>query len=327
MASSKYPQASVDSIAEYASGSHNRSPSPPPPPPPPADTTIGTVTVSGSDAVNENDVATYTASNDGDAGNLSYAWAIEGGTGTSTTASCEVTWGGAGSGKVTCTITSTDETCTDSPQSGELDVTVSVLFKLTSIGSLSFGGPQNPTTGDDVSYTCNNDGDAGGLSYDWSVTGGTINGSKTNKKVDITCGPAGNMQLTCNVSSSDQNCSDTPQQKQANIPVAMPPAQIGNVIITGMEQTFVGDEEQYTCTFDGNIKSPIYRWRLEGVGGEIIVGGGLNDNTVTVRAQSPGGYDVICEVDADDYYVAERNVLGKVSVQVLTKVEDPQEDE
>ena len=125
MAKSLYPQASVDSIAEYASGSHNRTPNPEPPPPPPADTTIGTVTVAGSAAVTESDVTTYTASNDGDAADLSYAWTIEGGTGTSTTASCEVTWGSAGDGKVTCTISSTEETCTDSPQSGELEVTIS----------------------------------------------------------------------------------------------------------------------------------------------------------------------------------------------------------
>ena len=330
MASSKYPQASVDSIAEYASGSHNRSPDPtPPPPPPPADTTIGTVTVAGSDTGKVGESGVYSVSVDGDATALSYKWSAVGGTirGSGTAVNATIDWNTDGDGVVTCTVTSADPNATDSPQSGEIEVTISTLFKLTSIGSLSFGGPQNPTTGDDVSYTCNNDGDAGGLSYDWAVTGGTIKGSKTNKKVDLTCGPAGTMQLMCQVTSSDPNCSDTPQQKQSNIPVAMPPAEIGKVTVSGMAQTFVGDEEQYTCTFDGNIKSPIYRWRLAGVGGEIIVGGGLNDDTVTVRAQSPGGYDVICEVDADDYYVAERNVLGKIGVQVLTKVEDPPEDE
>lgn len=92
----------------------------------PADTTIGTVTVAGSEAVTEADVATYSVSNDGDAADLTYAWAVEGGTGTSTTASCEVTWGSSGPGKVTCTISSTEDTVTDSPVSGELDVTISV---------------------------------------------------------------------------------------------------------------------------------------------------------------------------------------------------------
>ena len=163
MAVSKYKIGSVDSIADYTMGTGRNGVAPtPPPPPPPADTTIGTVTVAGSDSVTEADVATYTASNAGDTTKLSYAWTATGGTATPSGNSCEVTWGSAGAGKVACTITSTDETCTDSPQSGDLDVTIAVLFKLTSIGSLSFGGPQNPTTGDDVSYTCNNDGDADG---------------------------------------------------------------------------------------------------------------------------------------------------------------------
>ena len=126
MAVSKYKIGSVDSISDYTMGTgRNGGGSAPLPPPPPADTTIGTVTVAGSEAVTESDVTTYTASNDGDAADLSYAWTIEGGTGTSTTASCEVTWGSAGDGKVTCTISSTEETCTDSPQSGELEVTIS----------------------------------------------------------------------------------------------------------------------------------------------------------------------------------------------------------
>ena len=123
----------------------------------------------------------------------------------------------------------------------------------------------------------------------------------------------------CKIESSDPNCEDSPKTKSANIPVAMAPADIGKVTVSGMSQTFVGDEEQYTCTFDGNIQSPIYRWSLAGIGGEIIQKGGLNDSTCTVRAQSPGGYDVVCEVDADDMYVIERNVKGKLAVQVLTK--------
>ena len=127
MAVSKYKIGSVDSIADYTMGTGRNGGAPtPPPPPPPADTTIGTVTVAGSDAVSENAVTTYTVSHDGDADDLSYAWAIEGGTGTSATETCEVTWGSAGAGKVTCTITSTEDTVTDSPASGDLDVTISV---------------------------------------------------------------------------------------------------------------------------------------------------------------------------------------------------------
>ena len=71
MAVSQYKIGSVDSIADYTMGTGRNGGAPtPPPPPPPADTTIGTVTVAGSEAVNESDVTTYTASNDGDAADL-----------------------------------------------------------------------------------------------------------------------------------------------------------------------------------------------------------------------------------------------------------------
>ena len=200
-----------------------------------------------------------------------------------------------------------------------------MLFKLTSIGSLSFGGPQNPTTGEDVSYTCNNDGDADGLSYDWAATGGTIKGSKTNKKVDITCGPAGTMQVMCQVTSSDPNCSDTPKQKQSNIPVAMPPASFGTATVTGMQQGFVGEVLEYTAAFDGDVKSPIYRWKINGPSGEIASKGGLNDNTCNVRLSSSGSFEVKCTFDADDFYVADRGKSASVNVQVIQTVEDPED--
>lgn len=125
MAVSKYKIGSVDSISDYTMGTGRNGGGSAPPPPPPADTTIGTVTVSGSEAVNQSDVTTYTASNDGDAADLSYSWSVEGGTGTSTTASCEVTWRTTGAGKVICTITSAEDTVTDSPSHGELEVTIS----------------------------------------------------------------------------------------------------------------------------------------------------------------------------------------------------------
>ena len=128
MASSKYPQASVDSIAAYASGSHNRSPdpSPPPPPPPPADTTIGTVTVAGSDTGKVGESGVYNVSADGDATALSYAWSAVGGTvrGSGTAVNATVDWDTDGNGVVTCTVTSADPNATDSPQSGQVEVTV-----------------------------------------------------------------------------------------------------------------------------------------------------------------------------------------------------------
>ena len=100
---------------EYAEGTFTTLPQP---------TSIGTITIEGVDSVTAGDVTSYTALNDGDAVELSYAWAIEGGTGTSATASCEVTWESAGVGKVTCTISSSDEDPQDSPKSSSIDVTI-----------------------------------------------------------------------------------------------------------------------------------------------------------------------------------------------------------
>lgn len=90
-------------------------------------TNIGTVTVAGTTTPTSGATATYSVTNDGDASNLSYAWSIVGGTGSSTTASCPVTWGASGPGQVTCTITSTDPLVADSPASDTLNVTIQAI--------------------------------------------------------------------------------------------------------------------------------------------------------------------------------------------------------
>lgn len=293
------------------------------PPPVIPDTTIGTVIISGDTEGQVNDSGSYTATASGDATPFAYKWSAVGGTvrGSSNARTCTVDWTIEGAGTVTCVVSSSDPGVTDSPQSDTINVTVSPEappFSLPSIGDVTFSGPQNPTEKTDASYTANNDGDASGLTYFWSVKNGTIKGSNSNKKVDLTCGNAGNMELTCEVNSPDPDVIDAPQTVGHNIPLSMAPAYIGKVAVTGMAQTFLGDEETYTCTFEGNIQSPIYRWKLVGLGGEIITHGGLSDDTCGVRAQQPGGYDVVCTIDADDWMVSDRGVEGKLSVQVQT---------
>ena len=76
-------------------------------------TSIGNASIFGNISPTEGDVVSYLILNDGDAGNLTYNWTIVGGTGSSTTDTCEVTWGTNGSGQVSCTITSTDPAVTD----------------------------------------------------------------------------------------------------------------------------------------------------------------------------------------------------------------------
>lgn len=98
-------------------------------PVPPADTTIGTVTVAGDSTASNGDTVEYSATVDGDASGLTYAWevndvaaSIQGGN--SDTAL--ITFGGAGSAKVKCVVGSTDPSVTDGPsQQAEITVTVS----------------------------------------------------------------------------------------------------------------------------------------------------------------------------------------------------------
>jgi hypothetical protein len=96
----------------------------PPAPPPPPETSIGSLTIQGYVNVTEGKLSSYSVSNNGDAEGLSYLWTVVGGTGSSTTKLCDVTWGDAGAGKVTCKITSSDPGVTDSPKSKVSNVTI-----------------------------------------------------------------------------------------------------------------------------------------------------------------------------------------------------------
>ena len=284
------------------------------------ETSIGTVMTSGPTESKVGEIDRYTTTASGNA-NKTFTWSAVGGQISGSGLSVQVLWNVEGAGSITCSVSSADENVTDeNPQADTVNVTIApeTVFSLPSIGDVTFSGPQNPTEKTDASYTANNDGDASGLTYFWSVNNGTIKGSNTSKKVDLTCGNAGNMELTCEVNSSDPDVTDAPQTVASNIPVAVAPVFVGDVVVTGMSTVFIGDEETYECSYTGNIKSPIYRWRLAGIGGEIITFGGLGDSKCGVRSSQPGGYDVICEVDADDWIVADRGASGKISVQVQT---------
>ena len=94
---------------------------------PPA-TSIGTVTVTGEASPTDGATETYSVGISGDAGNLSYAWSVDGsGTvnGSSTGSSVDIDWSGTDASDVTCVVTSTDAGVTDSPANGALTVTAS----------------------------------------------------------------------------------------------------------------------------------------------------------------------------------------------------------
>ena len=94
---------------------------------PPA-TSIGTVTVTGDATPTDGETETYSVGISGDAGNLSYAWSVDGsGTvnGGANGSTVDIDWSGTDASDVTCVVTSTDAGVTDSPATGTLSVTAS----------------------------------------------------------------------------------------------------------------------------------------------------------------------------------------------------------
>ena len=94
----------------------------------PADTTIGTVTVSGDTTPADSTIESYTVAISGDASNLSYAWSVSG-AGTASGGTTGSTFSVAYSGTtdpstVTCVVTSSDLTVTDSPKTGTLAIDI-----------------------------------------------------------------------------------------------------------------------------------------------------------------------------------------------------------
>ena len=93
---------------------------------PPA-TSIGTVTVTGAATASDGDTETYSVSNNGDAGGLTYLWSATGdavinGGATGSTADFDLS---TGSATITCTVSSSDAGITDNGASGNISVTTS----------------------------------------------------------------------------------------------------------------------------------------------------------------------------------------------------------
>ena len=89
--------------------------------------TVGTVTVSGAASASDGDTETYTVSISGTASSLTYQWTVSGDgsvNGSATGASADVDLA-TGSATVSCLVTASDAGVSDSPQSGNIAVTVS----------------------------------------------------------------------------------------------------------------------------------------------------------------------------------------------------------
>ena len=181
-------------------------------------TSVGTVMVSGPTGGQVNDSGSYNATASGDAVPKSYTWSAVGGIVSGSGSSVTVNWTVEGAGSVTCSVRSSDENVTDSPQSDTINTTISPEPPpATSIGVLTMQGFAFVTTGDQAAYAISNNGDAKGLSYLWTVSGGT--GSSDNEIIDIVWGEAGAGKVTCKVTSSDPGVTDSPKSKVTDITI------------------------------------------------------------------------------------------------------------
>ena len=79
----------------------------------------------------------------------------------------------------------------------------------TSIGVATISGDTNANTGDTKTYTCGVSGDAGGLSYSWSQTGGTTQ-SMSDNQITILWDTETTGTVDCQVTSTDENVDDNP---------------------------------------------------------------------------------------------------------------------
>jgi len=88
----------------------------------------------------------------------------------------------------------------------------------TSIGTVTVTGNATPADGSTETYTVSRSGDAGNLSYAWTVDqSGTISGDSTGSSVDVAWSGTDVSTLTCSVTSGDAGVTDSPKPGQLSV--------------------------------------------------------------------------------------------------------------
>ncbi len=174
----------------------------------------------------------------------SYKWTVTGGTiqGADNGTSVIVNWQSAGAGTVKLIQTIDATGCKDS------------LTKNITIGDVptaDFNGIYTVCGGKQETYTATS---ASGVTYLWTVSDGTINGSNTSSSVTITWNNSGNGVLTLIETNTVSGCKDTSQK---NITINTKPSSS----ITGEQIACRGDEKTYSTSY---TSSNIYKWLVTG---------------------------------------------------------------
>ena len=88
----------------------------------------------------------------------------------------------------------------------------------TTIGTVTVSGNAAPSDPSTETYTVAISGDAGGLTYQWTVDqSGTISGSSTGATVNIDWSGTDVSTVTCSVTSSDAGVIDSPKPGQLSV--------------------------------------------------------------------------------------------------------------
>ena len=88
----------------------------------------------------------------------------------------------------------------------------------TSIGTVTVTGNAAPADPSSETYSVSISGDAGGLTYQWTVDqSGTVNGSSTGSTVTIDWSGTDVSTVTCSVTSSDAGVTDSPKPGQLSV--------------------------------------------------------------------------------------------------------------
>ncbi len=219
-----------------------------------------------------------------------YVWTVTGGVVTAGqgTDSIYVNWGPAGAGTVSM-IDTTAAGCSSLPQS--VNVVISPLPATSPIT-----GPDTVCENSSMSYFVSS---TPGSTYNWSVSGGAINGSSTGSFISVTWGPAGVGFVTVSEINAT-GCNGTPQSKSIVInAVPLPVLVLGNAILCE------GDTIQYYYTL--LTAGSIYNWNV--TGGVLVSGQGTDSILVNWGTAGIGSIVVLetnlagCTSDTSIYNV------------------------
>ncbi len=224
--------------------------------------------ISGNTTVCASSTQTYTAPT---VSGVNYQWSATGGSisGSSTNPSVSVTWGSGTTGSIRITETISATGCT---ASSTQNININPLPNPTISGT--FSPCYNSTSSYSTSLVSGN-------TYQWVVTGGTINGSSSSNSVLITWNStSGSLSLTETITAT--GCNKTVNQSITINPLPTP----------SISGTFTFCDDNRTQTYSTpSVSGVAYQWSVSGG----TINGSSSTNTVSISWSANSGTVSILE--------------------------------